>query len=291
MVERSLSNPSIPYSSNDTRPMYCGSKGGCIGQLRLGGTFKSRSVLPGPVERQRLHCPHKQERDHGRSQDSSASNASGGLCPVRVGQHDSCVLHKPDGGDPVKAPVFGSNVSLGDGSLQGRLAAVWVPREENQLSDLLSKSALQTWDFSLDKDVAASLWTRWFLPTVDTFASKACHLLPQYYSWHPDQSSQARDALSVQCWPDRVYCFPPVPMISLVLQKIQSDRVTAIIIVPGWKSALWWDMLTRMLLEEPVHLPYYTSILSYSNPLTQQRLPYLHPLVACLVSGAVHSLS
>ena len=173
----------------------------------------------------------------------------------------------------------------------GWLKAVWVPREENQLSDLLSKSALQTWDFSLDKDVAAGLWTRWFLPTVDTFASKACHLLPQYYSWHPDQNSQTRDALSVRCWPDRVYCFPPVPMISLVLQKIQSDRVTAIIIVPGWKSALWWDMLNKMLLEEPVHLPYYTSILSYSNPLTQQRLPYLHPLVACLVSGAVNSLS
>ena len=121
MVEGSLFNPAIPYSSNDTRPMYCGSKGGCIGQLRLGRTFKSRSVLPGPVERQRLHCPHKQERDHGRSQDSSASNASGGLCPVRVGQHDSCVLHKPDGGDTVQAPVFGSNVSLGDSSLQGRL--------------------------------------------------------------------------------------------------------------------------------------------------------------------------
>ena len=121
MVERSLSNPSIPYSSNDTRPMYCGSKGGCIGQLRLGGTFKSRSVLPGPVGRQGLHCSYKQERDLGRSQDTSASDASRGLCPVGIGQHDRCLVHKQDGRDTVKAPVFGSNVSLGDGSLQGRL--------------------------------------------------------------------------------------------------------------------------------------------------------------------------
>ena len=122
MVERSLPNPSIPYSSNDTRPMYCCSKGGCIGQLRLGRTFKSRSVLPGPVERQRLHCSYKQERDPGRSQDSSAFDAPRGLCPVGIGQHDCCLVHKQDGGDTVKAPVFSSNVSLGDGSLQGRLA-------------------------------------------------------------------------------------------------------------------------------------------------------------------------
>ena len=163
-------------------------------------------------------------------------------------------------------------------SRNGWVKAVWVPREENQLSDLLSKSALQTWEFSLNKDVAAGLWAKWFLPEVDTFASRACHLLPQYYSWYPDRSAQARDALSVPCWPDRVYCFPPVPLISLVLQKIQSDRVTAILVVPAWKAALWWDMLSRM----------HSTILSYSNPLSpQQGLPYLHPLVACLVGQSV----
>ena len=263
MVERSLPNPSIPYSSNDTRPMYCCSKGGCIGQLRLGRTFKSRSVLPGPVERQRSHCSYKQERDHGRSQDSSAFDAPRGLCPVQLGLDNMTAVSFINrmGGTRSK-PLCLAAMYLWETVLSrgGWLKAVWVPQEENRLSDLLSKSALQTWDFSLDKDVAAGLWAQWFLPTVDTFASNACHPFPQYYSWHPDQNSQAWDALSVRCWPDRVYCFPPVPMISLVLQKIQSDRVTAIIIVPGWKSALWWDMLTKMLLEEPVHLPYYTSI-------------------------------
>ena len=130
----------------------------------------------------------------------------------------------------------------------GWVRATWVPREDNQLSDLLSKTALQTWDFSLHRAVADSLWTRWFTPVVDVFASRDCHLVPAYYTWYPDQMALARDAFSVRRWPDRVFCFPPIPLIALTLDKIRSDRITAILVIPGWKLALWWDMMTDMML-------------------------------------------
>ena len=94
----------------------------------------------------------------------------------------------------------------------GWVRASWVPREENQLSDLLSKSALLTWDFSLDRQIAERIWARWFRPVVDAFASQECHLVPAYYSWYPDPQATARDAFSVRVWPNRVFCFPPVPV-------------------------------------------------------------------------------
>ena len=171
----------------------------------------------------------------------------------------------------------------------GWVRASWVPRDDNQLSDLLSKTALQTWDFSLDQEVAESLWTRWFVPVVDVFASRDCHLVPAYYTWYPDNMAMARDAFSVRVWPNKVFCFPPVPLISLTLDKIRSDQITAILVVPGWRQALWWDMMSDMMVGEPVKLPYFKGILFYPNN-RGQRVPYMHPLLACLVSGVRNSL-
>ena len=168
----------------------------------------------------------------------------------------------------------------------GWVRATWVPRDDNQLSDLLSKTALQTWDFSLDRAVADSLWTRWFTPVVDVFASRDCHLVPAYYTWYPDPRALARDAFSVRVWPDQIFCFPPIPLIPMTLSKIRSDQVTAILVVPGWRLALWWDMMSDMMVGEPVRLPYYSSILAYPSGRGGQKLPYMHPLTACLVSGA-----
>ena len=68
----------------------------------------------------------------------------------------------------------------------------------------------------------------------------------------------------------------------MVLEKIKKDQATAILIVPGWRSALWWDMISDMLLQEPVSLGFYKDILW--SPRGKE-IPYLHPLVACLVGG------
>ena len=60
---------------------------------------------------------------------------------------------------------------------QGWVKAVWVPREKNQLSDMLSKTQMNTWEFSLSPRLVTFLWDHWFTPQVDVFASKKCHVL------------------------------------------------------------------------------------------------------------------
>ena len=147
---------------------------------------------------------------------------------------------------------------------------------------MLSKSHLNVWEISLQPDVLLCLWDRWFTPEVDVFASKTCHALPAYYSWYRDQEAQARDAFSLRKWPAKVYCFPPVPLISMTLSKITIDVSEAILVIPEWRTATWWDQLTPILIEGPIRLGYYKEILI---PMAGQSLPYLHPLVACLVKG------
>ena len=99
----------------------------------------------------------------------------------------------------------------------GWVSAVWVSRDDNQLSDMLSKSKIAAWEFCVHQKILDNLWSRWFLPMVDVFASKDCHVLPGYYSWYPDRQALAQDAFSVVQWPQRVYAFPPVPLISNII--------------------------------------------------------------------------
>ena len=167
------------------------------------------------------------------------------------------------------------------------VTAVWLSRDENQLSDMLSKTQVAAWEFCVQQSVLDHLWARWFLPTVDVFASKDCHVLPGYYSWFPDMGALAQDAFSVVKWPQRIYVFPPVPLIPMALEKIGRDQSTAILIVPGWRSALWWDQISNMLLQEPVSLGDYRKVLW--SPRGRE-IPYLQPLLACLV-GKINTLS
>ena len=164
----------------------------------------------------------------------------------------------------------------------GWVKANWLPRDLNQMADMLSKSAIDTWEVSLSSRILDNLFNKWFKPTMDMFASQSCHVTASYCSWYPDRLAVARDAFSMMQWPNRCYCFPPVPLISLMLDRISQDRVVAIIVVPMWPVSVWWARMQEMLVEGPLELGYYKEILV--SPLGL-KLPYLEPLVACLVSG------
>ena len=165
---------------------------------------------------------------------------------------------------------------------KGWIRANWLPREMNQVADMLSKSAIDTWEVALSTLTVQALVNKWFQPSMDLFASKQCHVTAKYCSWYPDSQAVARDAFSILEWPNNCYCFPPVPLISLMLDKIQQDKVQAIIVVPLWPISVWWPRVQQMMLDGPLQLGYYKEILS--SPLGL-KLPYLEPLVACLVTG------
>ena len=162
------------------------------------------------------------------------------------------------------------------------VSARWTPRLENQMSDLLSKERIDVWEFSLSAATADRIWSSFYTPSVDMFASRENRLLDRYYSLRPDSRAEGPDSLSVNRWPDRCYCFPPVPIIMSVVRKIQQCGISAILVVPEWRSSLWWDQVEEMLVAPPLVLGPSSRILVSSSG---ERLPYLYPLVACSVKG------
>jgi hypothetical protein len=163
------------------------------------------------------------------------------------------------------------------------MRAAWVPREENQTADLLSKENLLRWEFGLLPEVTKALWDRWGTPAVDCFASSTFHSLPRYFSLASDPMAEDGDAFSVERWPETVYAFPPLPLVPLTLERIKTDAVTAILVVPDWTACKWWDGLQELLVAAPLQLGRPQSLL---RPLPGARLPYLgRSLVACLVRG------
>ena len=171
-------------------------------------------------------------------------------------------------------------------SRDGWVTASWVPREENEASDLLSKSPLQTWEFGLQPEIAAQLWDTYFTPDIDLFASNAFHLLTPYCSWFPDREAATGDAFSLPRWPTRAYAFPPVPLIRKTLEKAEQDGTLLILVVPDWRLGLWWDTLEHMLVTSPVDLGWYRDIL-HCNP--GHKLPHLGRLLGCLVASSTAS--
>ena len=44
---------------------------------------------------------------------------------------------------------------------KGWITARWIPREQNQMADLLSKESLQTWEFGLSQDSLDKVTQKW----------------------------------------------------------------------------------------------------------------------------------
>lgn len=63
------------------------------------------------------------------------------------------------------------------------------------------------------------------------------------------------NAFSISWKPYVFYAFPPFSIIPKVLQKIQAEETTGLLVVPCWPTQPWWPFVMRLLVQEPVVLP------------------------------------
>ena len=167
-------------------------------------------------------------------------------------------------------------------SRRGWVNAYWVPREDNEQADMLSKSSLETWDFGIRPDIALTLFEQFFRPRLDIFASRTFHVCKHYYTCCPDTRAIRADAFSVATWPDYSYAFPPLPLISKTLTKIKDSGITGLIVTPRWTGTPWWSRLLHMALREPTRLG-RPRIMCMAN--IGARLPSLGTLMATIIQG------
>ena len=103
-----------------------------------------------------------------------------------------------------------------------------------------------------------------YRPSVDLFASRTSHLLPQYVSRHPDPEAIATDAFLSDWSKWRSWIYPPVILLQRILNKINADRATALILAPHWPGQPWFPQLLEMLVDYPRLLPQRPHLISLS---------------------------
>ena len=158
----------------------------------------------------------------------------------------------------------------------------WIPTEENSAADFLSRHNMSHWEIMLDREMFSAILEHFNLqPMLDVFTSQSTAQLSRFMSWERDPQAVGQDAM-IQPWDPVSYLFPPVPLLPKVIRRIKDQGIRAILVCPRWPSALWWGLMTEMMMEPPLKLPYYKRIV---RTLNNSPVPYLDPLVALHISG------
>ena len=123
-----------------------------------------------------------------------------------------------------------------------KLIPEWIPREENERADQLSK-LVDTDDWKLSVEVFHELEETWGPHSLDCFASSSTRQLDRFCSrwWNP--GCVAVDAFTVSWEKENLWMCPPLYLIGDVIRRVGSVPCHGTLIVPEWKSAWWWPLL------------------------------------------------
>ena len=82
-------------------------------------------------------------------------------------------------------------------------------------------------------------------PTIDAFANRRNTKCERFYSKHPQMGAEGVDFFSQTLSSEEVYyCCPPVKDVAAAICKLNGTKgVTAIMVMPAWKSSPYWSLL------------------------------------------------
>jgi hypothetical protein len=162
-----------------------------------------------------------------------------------------------------------------------------IPGVENCQADFQSRSFNWGTEWCLNKDIftLACNMLR-FTPDIDQFASRIKYQFKPYVAFRPDPEAIAINAFHMTWVQFAFYAFPPFSVIMQVLQKIQEDQASGILVIPYWPTQIWWPKAMNMIFQQPIVLPKSKELLSLPNQPNE-----IHPmypklcLLICHLSG------
>ena len=136
------------------------------------------------------------------------------------------------------------------------LTARHIPGHLNVIADRLSRAhQIIPAEWSLSKAVASRIWKVWGRPHVDLFATSENAKLDTFVSPLEEPTAWRTDALSFSWTPLWAYAFPPIPLLSQVLEKISREHCEVILVAPAWPTQSWFPLLLRLTVDHPRRLP------------------------------------
>ena len=120
---------------------------------------------------------------------------------------------------------------------------IWVPRDQNQMADSLSRVPDKD-DWGLNEKVFHDLQKRYGAHEIDLFATHYNTQCQKFYSkfWCPGSSGV--DAFAFSWSEGNNWLVPPPKLITKALQKCVCDRARATIVIPELKSAPFWPLIS-----------------------------------------------
>ena len=135
-------------------------------------------------------------------------------------------------------------------------SAFHIKGTDNTLADHYSRSLVDRHDYFINHDTFSEILDLLpFTPSIDLFASSSTNKLPTYVSLHNDDSAFSIDAFSID-WSQNLYIFPPIPLITRVIQKIKLDHSDNIILLtPAWPGLMSIPVILSLLFSDPIFIP------------------------------------
>ena len=153
------------------------------------------------------------------------------------------------------------------------ITAEYLPGRLNTEADWASNHFQDSSEWLLSPWLFLLICKKQGTPSVDLFASRACHQLLLYIAWKADPLSQGIDAFQ-QNWKVKglTYAFPPFSFIEKVVKKVKAEAATMILVTPNWPTQSWFNQILELWIADPLLLPLSQGLLT--NPQGQ-----IHPLV------------
>ena len=158
------------------------------------------------------------------------------------------------------------------------VTAKHIPGTSNDVADTASRH--------FDSHLEWTLQLEDYQP--DVFATRVNNQLPQYVSRYPDPGAITTDAFLCDWSQWRSWIYPPLVLIPRILNKIRTDKATALILAPHWKGQSWFPSLLEMLVDYPRQLPQQPGLIMLPfEPETEHPLQHKLHLTVWPVSGNV----
>ena len=155
------------------------------------------------------------------------------------------------------------------------ISAAHIPGVDNTAADLESRSINLDMEWKLNPErLKFALDLLGIAPTIDLFASRLNKQMNRFVAFRPDPAAVAVDAFSLSWKAETFYVFPPFSIVAKVLQKVQQDNATGLLVIPDWPTQVWYLVVKRLLLTTPVQLTCGPNLLQLPSSPEE-----VHPLV------------
>ena len=158
------------------------------------------------------------------------------------------------------------------------LKAAHVPGLLNIGPDRLSRNQVPTGEWSLHPQTVQLLWRKFGRAEVDLFASQENAHCPEFFS-------KSKDALTHE-WPRRpLYAFPPVSLLTQVVERVREERCSVLLVAPLWTSQPWFPIVMQLASTAPWPVPLRRDLLSQANGSIWHPHPELWSLHVWTING------